>query len=318
MVYSIFPGLNSLDGSTVQRGPGFVVGKLAEQHKVFRYLDRNALIAKFDSVQSVFKAIDKLHWTPKRGESSNKGRGGSGDDFNEFNSLKECIDIFSNKPHTVRKFTEEALRLTAEESIGKDVQFDVVGDYIDIGRFLDGEPECFGVAYQGNPAGLYTTLIVNLSSVYHVTADAMNHKQARILRLVDWMESQGVRCQIRGFISTDCSHIDVTVKDFSQAVDMNALAVTMHSEFLRRIGFVIDEQSDTWSYGYGSPRDFSRSMRDTYEAIPEDGLTVFVSDQSHSDKQDIDKAFDTLRDKITELIESPQNRDFSKVYSVEL
>lgn len=318
MVYSIFPGLSSLTGSSVVRGPGYVSGRLSDRNKVFDYLHEGALVAKFDSVQSVFGAIKQLDWKPAREKSSDKKPGRDGNDFNKFNSLSECLDVFTNNPRSVREFKEEALRLTAEESIGKEIQFDVVGDYIDIGRFLDGEPECFGVAYQGNPSGLYTTMIINLSSVYHVTAEAMNHKQARILRLVDWMESQGVRCQIRGFYSTECAHMDVTVKDFAQSVDMNQLAVSMHSEFLRRVGFVVAEQSRTWTYGYGSPRDFSRSMRNNYQAIPEDGLTVFISDQSHSDMDDIDTAFNTLRDKIAELIESPQNRDFSKVYSVEL
>lgn len=318
MVYSIFPGLSSLMGGTVEKGPGYVSGRLNERHNVFDYLEKNALVAKFDSVPSVFSAIKQLNWKPNKNRSSNESGGRNGDSFNKFNSLNECIEVFTNNPRSVREFKEEALRLTAEESIGKEVQFDVVGDYIDIGRFLDGEPECFGVAHQGNPAGLYTTLIVNLSSVYHVTSEAMNHKQARILRLVDWMESQGVRCQIRGFYSTACAHVDVTVKDFDQAVDMNQLAVAMHSEFLRRVGFVIAEQSDTWNYGYGSPRDFTRSMQRKYKAIPEDGLTVFIADQSHSDMKEIDTAFDTLRDKIAELIETPQNRDFSKVYSVEL
>ena len=317
MVYSIFPSLSALNGSTVQRGPGYVVGKLAQRHSTFNYLYENALVAKFDSVQSIFSGIKQLNWIPAKGKSSNKAPDRDSD-FNKFKNLAEAVDVFTNNPRSVREFKEEALRLTAEESIGKEIQFDVVGDYIDIGRFLDGEPECFGVAYQGNPSGLYTTMIVNLSSVFYVTAEAMNHKQARILRLVDWMESQGVRCQIRGFYSSACAHIDVTVKDFAAAVDMNALAVSMHSEFLRRVGFLVAEQSDTWEGGYGSPRDFSRSMRNNYQAIPEDGLTIFIGDQSHSDMEDIDTAFDSLRDKISELIESPQNRDFSKVYSVEL
>jgi hypothetical protein len=318
MVVSVFPGLRDLQDGSVKRGPGYVVGKLKSQHNVFTYLESSALIARFDSLPAVFSAIKNEQWKPERERSSNNQGGQNGSEFNVFQNLADAIDVFSNRPHTIRTFKEEAIKLTAEESIGKDVMFDVVGDYIDIGRFLDGEPECFGVAYQGNPAGLYTTILINLSAVYHVTAEAMNHRQARILRLVDWMESQGVRCQIRAFVSSQCAHVDVTVKDFDQAVNMNDLAVTSHSEFLRRIGFLIDEQSDTWTWGYGSPRDFTRSMTRNYKAIPEDGLTVFVGDQSHSHLEDIDKEFDKLRDKIAVLIESPQSRDFSKVYSVEL
>jgi hypothetical protein len=283
---------------------------------VLDYLEKDALILTTDSVKAVFNAINHMKWKPAREESSNER--GTRDGFYTFSSLQEAVDTYSTNPQSIRTFTEEAIKLTAEESIGKEVRFDVNGDYIDIGRFLDGEPECFGIAHQGNPTGLYTTLIMNLSAVSHVSAEAMNHRQARILRLVDWMESQGVRCQIRGFISTACSHMDIRVKNFDEAVDMNALAVVSHGDFLRRINFVVDENSDTWTWGYGSPRVFSSYMTRHYKADPADGLTVFVGDQSHSNLENIDSAFNTLRDKITELIESPQNRDFTKVYSVEL
>lgn len=314
MSNNFFPKPQELNNLT--RGAGFYTGTMQREHEILNYLSKDALILTTDSVKAVFNAINHMKWKPAREESSNEQ--GTRDGFYTFASLQEAIDVYSTNPQSIRTFTEEAIKLTAEESIGKDVHFDVVGDYIDIGRFLDGEPECFGVAYQGNPSGLYTTVIMNLSAVAHVTAEAMNHRQARILRLVDWMESQGVRCQIRGFISTACSHMDIRVKNFDESVDMNALAVVSHGDFLRRINFVVDEQSETWRWGYGSPRDFTTKMTRHYKADPADGLTIFISDQSHSSKDDIDKAFDTLRDKVTELIESPQNRDFTKVYSVEL
>lgn len=304
------------DLSNITRGAGFYTGKLQSKHAVLDYLEKDALVLTTDSVKAVFNAINHMKWKPAREESSNER--GTRDGFYTFSSLQEAVDTYSTNPQSIRTFTEEAIKLTAEESIGKEVRFDVNGDYIDIGRFLDGEPECFGIAHQGNPTGLYTTLIMNLSAVAHVSAEAMNHRQARILRLVDWMESQGVRCQIRGFISTACSHMDIRVKNFDEAVDMNALAVVSHGDFLRRINFVVDENSDTWTWGYGSPRVFSSYMTRHYKADPADGLTVFVGDQSHSNLENIDSAFNTLRDKITELIESPQNRDFTKVYSVEL
>lgn len=314
MSNNFFPKPQELNSLT--RGAGFYTGKMQQKHAVLDYLEKDALILTTESVKAVFNAINHMNWKPAREESSNEQ--GTRDGFYTFSSLREAVDVYSTNPQSIRTFTEEAIKLTAEESVGKEVRFDVVGDYIDIGRFLDGEPECFGVAHQGNPSGLYTTIIMNLSAVAHVTAEAMNHRQARILRLVDWMESQGVRCQIRGFISTACSHMDIRVKNFDEAVDMNALAVVSHGDFLRRINFVVDENSDTWTWGYGSPRIFSSYMTKHYKADPTDGLTVFIGDQSHSNKNDIDKSFDTLRDKITELIESPQNRDFTKVYSVEL
>lgn len=315
MSSNFFPKTQDLNNVT--RGAGFFTGTLTKQHEVLDYLRKNAVVLNANSVKAVFNAITHLNWKPKQEMSSNSAKK-SDREFYTFDSLNTAIEVYTNNPQSIRTFTEESIKLKADESIGKEIRFDVTGDYIDIGRFLDGEPECFGIAYQGNPSGLYTTLLMNLSAVAHVTADAMNHRQARILRLVDWMESQGVRCQIRGFMSSECSHLDIRIKNFDEAIDMNALAVVSHGDFLRRVNFLVDEQSETWTYGYGSPRAFTSRMTKMYKADPADGLTIFVGDQSHSDVTEIDKAFNSLRDKITKLIESPENRDFTKVYSVEL
>jgi hypothetical protein len=100
---------------------------------------------------------------------------------------------------------------------------------------------------------------------------------------------------------------------------MNTLAVVTHSDFLRRQFFLFTEQSPTWRGGYGNPTIFTGYMKDHYQALPEDGLTIFVGHSSHSDVPVVEKQFDELRDKVEVVLnESSDRRELDKVYMVEL
>lgn len=302
----------------VKQGKGYFVGNIKQDHGTLSYLRRGALVVSVESVQTLFRLFNEQNWKPKRGKSSNEDSSNRSDGFYKFRNLNEAIQTFTNNPRSIRTFKEEDLKLTSEETIGKDVVFDVTGDYLDIGRFLDGEPECFGVAYNGNPTNIHATLLFNVSTPWYVGEDLLNHRAARMLRLVDWMESQGIRCQIRAFESTECAHMDVKVKNFEDAVDMNALAVATHSDFLRRVSFLVAEQSQTWESGYGNATSFTNKMMGSYTAEPENGLTIFITEIGSTTVEKIDENFDRLRDKITGLINGTEEKDFSKVYSVNL
>lgn len=309
----------------VRQGKGWHVGELRERHKTFRYLEKGALVGQFASPTALLNAIIELKWEPQREKSSDARKDG---DFQTFNSLSEAIDVFTNNPKSIRSFSPETLVLKDEENIGREITYDVTGDYLDIGRFLDGEPECFGVNFNGNPAGLHVTMYADTSAIYHVKKQAIAHKQARMLRLVDWMEQQGVRCRVVSVESTECGHFETIVKDYGDAVNLNDIAVSMHPDWLRRVLFLADEQSKTWDWGYGSAIQWTNTMKRSYVADPDDGLTVFISSQTQSDLGVIDQQFDRLRDKIATLLSGEKHdtvageetiqRDFTKVYAVEI
>lgn len=309
----MLPNLSDL--TNVRSGLGYHVGELAAQHDEFTFLKTGALCGFFSDVGSMFRAINSLKYKPKRNQSSDE-RGSGG--FYSFSSLQEAIDVFTNKPHTIRDFDADDRDLTSDDSIGQDVTYDVQGDYIDIGRYLEGIPEVFGRMEGGNPNSLYVTLLFNTNVVSSVSSSSIAYKQKQILRLVDWFESRQVRCKIRAFASTECCHLDVTVKDYSDPVDMNALAVVSHPDFLRRVVFLYDEQSKTWQSGYGSPRHFSNVMVHKYQPDPSDGLTIYIDDQSTDNPDVIAKNFESCQLKVADVISTPDKRDFSRAYMVQL
>lgn len=310
---NMFPKVKDL--TAVRNGKGYVTGKLTYRHDVFRYLREDTLCLITDSVGAVFRAANELGWKPRHNKSSDDDRSG---EFQEFNNLQEALDTFTTNPRSIRKFKAAEDDLKAQDNIGRDIQFDVTGDFLDVSRFLEDDPECFGVAVNGNPSSLRINIIYNANAVSYVTKDALNHKQAKLLELVDWFESRNVRCQIVSYSSTQCGHMEILVKGFEDAVNMNDIAVVGHSDFLRRVIFLVDEQSDTWESGYGSPRRFSEVMSETYVADADDGLTIYIDDQSTSDIEEIDTAFNNTKQKVADVISSPEKRDFSRVYMVQL
>lgn len=299
----------------VVRGVNYFAGKHNNDNELLDYIKDRTFVGYFGSLKALWTAISECKWKPQRTQSSNDSDRG---EFQAFNSLDEALDTFKNNPRSVRTFTEDNLELTANEAIGKDVTFDVTGDYLDIGKFMEGSPECFGVAHNGNPNNLTVNLLMNVSASSYVSREAITTKQARLLRLVDWLENQNVRCRITAFESTHTAHAEIVIKDYDEMVDLNDVAVVGHTDFLRRVCFLLSEQSETWSSGYGHPADFTHAMKKHFVADPSDGLTIFIGHQGTSDLDEVNKQFDKLRDKLVDVIDESSTNSFSTVYLLEL
>lgn len=266
--------------------------------------DRGKLHADFNSVPEVFRVIQKLGWKPQHSKESNS-RGESGGEFHTFKSLEEALDVFHNNPEKIVQFNANDEKLVREDSIGKDVRFDITGDYLDIDRYLEGSPEVFGNAVMGNPKGIFCTINILTSYVWNTSATYILQKQRRVTRLVDWLETQGIRCQIVASLDCECLAASVIVKEFHDPFDVNHLAVVSHPDWLRRVLFLIKEQSKTWSYGYGSAISYDKKMI-KYTPRPEDGVYVYVGGYIPHPSNNLDKLnaeFDALEEQIERLIE---------------
>ncbi len=265
---------------------------------------RGKLSAEFDSVGEVFRAIKKLGWAPKRDKASDRrGRDGS---FYTFNSLEEANDIFLNTPEKIRSFSANDDRLETRESPGKDVEFDVTGDYLDMDRYLEGIPEVFGNAVMGNPRTVFATINVLTSMVSYTNKNYQLQKQKRILRLVDWLEQQGVRTQIITAEDSSVWYNSIVVKEFADPFDLNSLAVAMHPDFFRRTMFLMMEQSKTWSGGYGSAVDYDKKMLNR-KPNPEDGVYIYVGGYipysgNNNGIDELNARFDEIEDSIQDMI----------------
>lgn len=266
---------------------------------------RKKLHVEFDSVPEVFRVIDRMGWVPQRDKSSDSRRDGGS--FYTFGSLKEARDTFENHPERIRTFNQNDDRLETHESPGKDVAYDVTGDYIDIDRHLEGIPEVFGNAVMGNPKSVFCTINILGSFVSNTHKNYVLAKQKRVLRLVDWLETQGIRCQIVVTEDTEICFSQVVVKEFADPFDLNHLAVAMHPDWLRRIMFLIMEQSKTWTWGYGSGLEYDSRMK-KYKPQPEDGLYIYVGGYTpfggkNYGIDELNESFDKIEESIQEMID---------------
>lgn len=270
---------------------------------VVKELAKGKLYAEFDSVSDVYRVIDRLKWEPKKDKASDTPKSQYGGGFYTFNNLSHAREVFEHNPESIREFSANDDRLVRPESPGKDVSFDITGDFLDIDRHLAEEPEQFGNAIMGNPKNIFCTINVLAIYVSYTENSYLLQRQKRILRLVDWLESQGVRCQIVATMDNHIAYISTLVKQYQDPFNLNDLAVVSHGDWLRRLEFLIMEQSKTWSGGYGEATEYDNRMFD-YKPEPEDGMYIYVGGYSpYSSVKELDKAFDELEAKVMELVD---------------
>jgi hypothetical protein len=276
--------------------------------------DNGTMFVNFESIPAVFRAIDKQGWTPQRAKASDIPGDGK---FLVFDNLAHAHHVFQNEPWRIRQFSQKDDKLRNEDNPGNDVFFDVTGDYLDIGRHMEGEPEDFGNSIMGNPSRIFADILVNISAAKWTTAEYIIHKQKRIMRLVDWLETYGIRTRVRATLSTDVAFIGVTVKEHHDPFDLNHLAIAMHPDFMRRTCLLIMEQSRAWEFGYGDAVKFDDlALASTY-ADPDDGISIYVGGYMpyapkdtergytyDNDTSKLDKDFDEIEKHIASMLQN--------------
>jgi len=177
-------------------------------------------------------------------------------------SLEEALDLYekgwsiSDEIDTLSSpiYTELSLQIERE-----DINYDVNGNYIDVARFADGEPECWGVF---SPTIVDTTgksrilkVVVCVTASAGVDSEVMKTKGILAATTVKLLEYAGYRCEV---VAYDCrtnnrhAPSDTTrletfkifpVKKADQFLDESRMAFAMaHPSMLRRICFAIDER----------------------------------------------------------------------------
>lgn len=275
--------------------PDILVGEIQNPSKWYSSAQHGGLIVAASSVSAAVNFTANEYKEPRRsGASNHSGR----DEFQEFSSFREAVDVYTNNPSKIRKFEIHDAPLKSLTDVGNSIYFDVSGDYVDIGRVIEGTPENFGNFTMGNPRNLFVNIMVNSSCPWYVDKKMINYRSARILRLVDWLEGQLIRTSITAIEATECGISYVVCKEYHDPVDLNALAVVTHSDFLRRIIFRQNEYSKTWQSGYG--RVTSTSEWSFVEDIEDNALHLTVD--WFNNESAIESAFGTFEEKIEEYV----------------
>ena len=269
-----------------------VVNQRTENNVIVGEKENGALSIFAPTLSDFLNHVKTAYPTAQKGKSSSE-RKGSGD-FYHFNTFEEAEDVYMNRPWEVVKFSPVDHSLVSPTDAGKDVYYDVTGDYLDVGRFLDGEPEHFGNAYLGNPRGLFITIYASANAACYITEGALVRKQQRIVAMIDWLEANNIRTRLVAINDNECGYFEVVLKDFQDQVNLNPIAVAFHPDYLRRIVFRAKEYSNTWNYGYGT----------SISNIKSDATGLSIAIQSNQgEAKEVDTYFDKLIKDIEKKIE---------------
>lgn len=225
------------------------IGKLTST-MTLKYLRPDAKVGYFESVNDFLRILKTKCPTPSRTGSSSQKKDRTLK-FNTFETYEKAMKTFLYEPGSLANFQPNESDVLTPTETGREVEWAVTGDFLDIGRYLEGEPEHFGHMQVENPRGLRVNIILDLVCVWDVDETVINHKMQQTGRLVDWLESNNVRTSIYGVISNQCGHIEVVLKNYEERFDINNVIVGSQADFFRRAGFRFFEYSDTWMSGYG-------------------------------------------------------------------
>lgn len=314
----MFPNLvkiSDLHQHTIKTGPGYIVGNI--KTPIDRLTSEGEWAGKFEGVNALFDYQRQFQPKPKQeGASDRSKNSGSREGFYFFNRFAEAIDVYTNTPGQITKFRQNDLIIDGGDSSGKEIMYDVTGDILDVGRFLSGEPEVFGSLTNGNPRNKRVTVQIALSWWYGVDQVVINERSKRLIRLVDWLESQNIRTQLVGIDSNECIDLELIIKQFDEPLSLTDLAVVSHSDFLRRVLFRLTEYSPTYMDGYGRPQRlgeyWSKNLA-SYASEYNDEYTVLVDGGMTESKPKVTKDFDKLE---VDLLQALSDDEPSKVFNV--
>lgn len=150
------------------------------------------------------------------------------------------------------------------------ISYDVEGAALDIGRYLEGEPECwmkFEHERTPSPQAKFARFVVNVGASGGIRSAVMMKRAAVIIALVEMLESAGTRCEITVVDATGDARMmfdrihyscSITVKTFEQPCDLPLIAYAAgHPSVLRRHIFRLYETMDEagCDAGYAAPTD---------------------------------------------------------------
>jgi hypothetical protein len=132
---------------------------------------------------------------------------------------------------------------------GRNLRWDVTGDFLDVGRMLSGEPECCGEFRDESEGQLQTRvvrLVANVSAMGSVGSESIFSAGAALYAAVDILESLGHRVELWLGSGSECAskklQVYVLIKDASQQFDPDRLAFFLCSNAsLRRLFFSVEE-----------------------------------------------------------------------------
>lgn len=178
--------------------------------------------------------------------SARRSRGASrGHDWDMGASWKDAVTMaeggWAEGWESVTRMGAKLARQVTDVIVVPTVEYDVSGDYVDVGAFLAGEPECMGNFVMQEVERPVCHIVLNGIFSGGLSGDTMARRGAACLALVDALERSGRRCEVTLSVITgpgDPLEARVTLKRPDDTLNPGLLAFALcHPASSRRIGF---------------------------------------------------------------------------------
>ncbi len=213
------------------------------------------------------------------------------------NSFDEATAIARNGWQQGRdKAAELADRITPESTARTFLPvptWDVTGDFVDVGAYLTGEPECMvrDEIIEREQSGKIVAIAVNMGAPHFIAPEAIIRRGSALIALVDLLEQSGLSCEITVFSRSETVTAGIqysaTLKRAGEAVELDRLAFWLaHPSALRRIIFRLRETERNWKALHATLNsDYGKSVEMTTDE--QDGYDIYLSrnTQFHSDTE---------------------------------
>lgn len=237
-----------------------------------------------DVDEFVRQSKEPEYYGPRTGRSSREHSASESWDLNAGydGTVKLAETGWQDGAEEIDSLREEIHSIIEPKGIEMSITPHVSGAFVDIGRYIQGVPECMCQFMHTETNQKPVQLVVNGSVSCGVSAERQKNRGAAIAAAIDVMEERGYRVELWlyfGVRSGISYTIDlVRVKDFNQGVDTDRLAYALaHAGFNRRLHFGVcetrKERFKIGSYpggGYGAPRETSEEELRTIEGLDSD------------------------------------------------
>lgn len=222
-------------------------------------------------------------------ESSN----GNEEDWAGSKTLSEACDLALAGWHEVRPEVDRIMdHLTERLSDRFGSQFvtrhDVTGAFVDMGRFMDCEPECM-VSFVEQPQsamGRVVKILVAGTASAYIQPEDIRRRGIAVIALVDTIHKLGLGVELWWDNSVNGSGpagrsntytTAVKVHDSSEPLDIDEVMFALaHPSMLRRVTFSVQERSETADAqgarlygGYGRPTELGMTKFGDYDVVIE-------------------------------------------------
>lgn len=149
----------------------------------------------------------------------------------------------------VENLAEIEYELDQNLSYGKEeYQWDLQGRQLNVGRFLQGRPDCWLNPVESEEAGgRFISILVSASYNAMIKEEAIKNRGAAIVSLIDHLEHSGYRVKLDVCDPTkngkdDLIFYRINLKNYDEPVDLSTVAfATAHPAMQRRIMFGVYE-----------------------------------------------------------------------------